>query len=126
MAFEVRRAPVGVLKAGADLSALQFRFVNVDATGVIAVTVLGQQAVGVLQNKPKSGEAADYEAVGGGGIVRVETDGTVAVGERVTTTANGRAAQAAATQYVYGIALAGDGGSAGALVPVQLVSLGKE
>jgi len=55
------------LEAGADLSALQFNFVKLDANGKAVVCVadaVGTIPIGVLQNKPTSGQAATVLVVG--------------------------------------------------------------
>ena len=54
------------LVAAADLSALQYRFVIVDGNGkCAAVTTEGDYALGILQNKPLSGEVAQIKVTGG-------------------------------------------------------------
>ena len=54
------------LVAAADLSALQYRFVIVDGNGkCAAVTTEGDYALGILQNKPLSGEVAQIKVAGG-------------------------------------------------------------
>jgi len=74
--------------AGEDLSAKQYFIVQLDASGNIEV---GEGAtdllVGVLQNKPQSGEAALYRF---GGTSKVKAGGAVGVGAWVTSDANGK------------------------------------
>jgi len=54
------------LVAAADLSALQYRFVIVDGNGKCAAVVTeGLYALGILQNKPLSGEVAQVKVAGG-------------------------------------------------------------
>ena len=59
------------LVAGEDLSAKQFHFVEVDnATGdVTAVDGATDRPIGVLQNTPLAGEAADVLIAGGSKVV---------------------------------------------------------
>lgn len=69
----------GFMVAGADLSALQFTAVKLSTAAdntVLACSTGNEQMFGVLQNKPKSGEAADVQQAGitkgkyGGGVTR--------------------------------------------------------
>ena len=75
--------------AGEDMSTKQYYIVQLDASGNIEV---GEGAtdllVGVLQNKPASGEAALYRFAG---TSKVIAGGTIGVGAMVTTDANGKA-----------------------------------
>lgn len=75
--------------AGEDLSAKQYYIVQLDASGNIEV---GEGAtdllVGVLQNKPESGEAALYRFLG---TSKVVASAAIAIGAWVTSTAAGKA-----------------------------------
>lgn len=73
--------------AGADLSDKQFHFVEVDnATGkVTAVDGATDRPVGVLQNTPKDGEAADVLIAGGS---KVAAGGTASPGQPVFSNAS--------------------------------------
>lgn len=77
------------LKAGEDLSSKQFYIVQLDASGDVEV---GEGAtdllVGVLQNKPESGQAATYRF---GGTTKVVASAAIAIGAWVTSTAAGKA-----------------------------------
>ncbi len=107
MAYDFSAAAVRTtLVAGADLSAKQFHFVeqsNADGT----VTVCDNAAdrpIGVLQNTPKAGEAADVLIVGGS---KVAAGATASPGQPVFTSASGTAVTAAiggaaSTAYVVG------------------------
>ena len=54
------------LVAAADLSALQYRFVIIDGNGKAAAVVTeGAYVLGILQNKPLSGEVAQVKVAGG-------------------------------------------------------------
>ena len=91
------------LPAAADLSATQFRFVNVDGSGKAAVPAAGGRVCGVRNNKPKANEAA---TIVNSGISIVEAGGAITVGDDVATDNAGRAVAAAgATTIVAGIAL---------------------
>jgi hypothetical protein len=78
------------LIAGADLSEKQFHFVEVsNADGTVTVCDnLADRPIGVLQNTPKSGEAADVLIVGGS---KVAAGGTASPGQALFTSASGTA-----------------------------------
>jgi hypothetical protein len=75
------------LVAGADLSDKQFHFVEVDnGTGrVTAVDNATDRPIGVLQNTPKSGEAADVLIAGG---TKIAAGGTASPGQPVFSNAS--------------------------------------
>jgi len=91
MAYEFSAAAVRTtLIAGADLSAKQFHFVEVDnADGTVDVCDNAtDRPIGVLQNTPKAGEAADVLIVGGS---KVAAGGTASAGQALFTSASGTA-----------------------------------
>lgn len=95
------------LTASADLSAKQYHFVKV--SGVRTVTVcaaITDKPIGVLQNTPASGEAAEIVAVG---VTKVSSDSAVTAGDLIGTSSDGQADTIAAgtdtTVYVAGQAL---------------------
>ena len=76
--------------AGADLSALQFRAVQID--GTLATT--NKNAAGILQNKPESGEHANIAFFGhlkgvAGAALAVGNDVKVSSGGFLTAVASG-------------------------------------
>lgn len=89
MAYEI---PVLVisLKANADLSAKQFYFVELDASGDVGVcNGATDKPVGVLLNKPDaSGKTAE---VGVLGIFKVSSDAALSIGDLIGTSADGQA-----------------------------------
>lgn len=97
---------IGVV-AGADLSAAQYKIVAVG--GTIAATNL--TALGVLLNKPQSGEAASvaYE-----GHVKVYAGAAIIAGAGLKVTTSGYAITATSGSGVFGKAL--DTVSSGSLV----------
>lgn len=108
-------------KAGADLSAAQFKFVSVDANGEVVVAGAGDFAIGVLQNNPGAGELATVRVAG---ISKVKADAAIAAGARVTPSADGEAATSTvATDNTTGIALEAAGG-AGEVIPVCVMHTG--
>lgn len=65
MALESRGFSIGIISAAADLSAKQFTMVKPSgAFGCVSCSVIGEPSMGILQNKPKSGEPADITAMG--------------------------------------------------------------
>ena len=76
-------------KAENDLSTKQFHAVEITGNRQVDVCdAAADIAIGVLQNDPKTGEAA-MVAVGTGGC-KAKAGGTIAAGDRVGTDANGK------------------------------------
>jgi len=90
--------------ADADLSAHQFKVVELTATGVNLATA--RQGFGVLQNIPQSGEAATVQV---DGETKLIAGGTIARGNHLTANSGGAVvavASATLTPYtVIGIAV---------------------
>lgn len=107
------------LEAGGDLSAQQFRFVEIAADGQVdVVSSAGGSAIGVLQGNPSAaGQAAE---VAYAGVTKVVAGGTVAAGAKVQSDATGAATLAAASDHVLGRCL--KGGASGELIEVLLIS----
>lgn len=110
------------LEAGGDLSAGQFRFVEIASDGQVdLVAAEGGDSIGVLQNAPSAaGRAASiaYE-----GIVKVVIGtGGLTAGQKCKSDAAGAAvlATAASTDHVLGKVIVG--GAAGALAEILLGS----
>jgi len=102
------------LKAGGDLSALQFYFVKLNSAGdVVAVTGATDKPVGVLQNKPTSGQAAEIVVLG---QTKLSADAATAIADQVGTSADGQAVALIAgtdtTKYVVGVCLETAAGAA--------------
>lgn len=77
------------LVAGEDMTAKQFYIVQLDATGKAEVAEGATDLIlGVLQNKPNTGEAALYRFLG---TAKVIAGGSVAIGDWVTTDSAGKA-----------------------------------
>lgn len=79
------------LLAAADLSAKQFYGVKVDSNGKAALAGAGDMCIGVLQNKPESGQAA---TVAYGGRTKMVAGGNVTAGTPAKTDSAGKAATA--------------------------------
>lgn len=123
------------LVAAADLSSSQFLGVKVDSNGKAALAGAGEFAIGVLQNKPTSGQIATVRVAGvtkmvaagtfNAGVL-VTTDSaskaTTATGARTNTADAGAAADALLGSNVLGVAL--EAGAANAVIAVALTSSG--
>jgi predicted RecA/RadA family phage recombinase len=108
------------LIAAADLRTHQYKFCNIDGTGKAALGGAGTRAVGVIQNKPNSGEATEICHTG---ISKVKSGAGVTVGDVVMSDSTGRAITATSTNHRVGIALATAGG-ADVLIPVLIQATG--
>lgn len=92
------------LKAGADLSAAtnQFKFVKLDAAGdVIIPTAITDEVIGVLYNRPLSGQEAEVRV----GQVEVQANAALNEGDAIATSTDGQAQVAVATNRHVGYAL---------------------
>lgn len=95
------------LEAGADLSSSQYYFVKLNASGK-AVVCSGATdiPVGVLQNNPTSGQAAEIVVVG---LTKVSSNAALAIGDLIGTSSDGQADAKTAgtdtTEYVVGTVL---------------------
>lgn len=108
--------------AGADLSALQYTFVKLDASGdtVLAATQ-GEAVVGVLQNNP---DASGTASIMTSGVSKIRLEGTEATGDQLTpATVTGRGETAASGDFVAGYCVLG--GAAGELGSVSLTGGGQ-
>jgi hypothetical protein len=107
--------------AAADLSSSQFLAITPDSSGKAALATDGAAAIGVLQNKPTSGNVAEVMVLG-------ETKfqvgvGGVTSGDLVSATSTGAAQTADSGDYVLGWTM--DTGAAGDFVTVVLSPQGK-
>ncbi len=107
MAYDDPGVDIGTFTASADLSAKQYYIVKMSGDNTVTVcAAVTDVPIGVLQNKPASGEQA---------VVRVF--GTLAAGNIIGTSADGQAqpvTQGSETT-VYNIGQAVTGGAAGSL-----------
>jgi len=89
MAYESPSITLGTLTAAADLSAKQYHFVKLaSATTVNVCTATTDRAIGILQNKPTSGQQAVIQIFG---ISKVVADGTIAFNNVIGTSADSQA-----------------------------------
>lgn len=93
------------VQAGGDLSAGQFRFVEIATDGQVdLVSAAGGNAIGVLMDKPNAAGRAAQVAVNGVAKVVAGTGGVTA-GDEVQSDGSGEAIAAAAGDKVLGRAL---------------------
>lgn len=91
--------------AAADLSALQYNPVSLGSSGVSAIAAATTRAIGVLQNKPLSGEAAEVRILGRTKAVSDGSGTAIAAGDLVGPNASGVMVKKATNDYnVAGIA----------------------
>lgn len=79
------------LKANADLSSYQFRFVKFTSGKVTYCSTTGEQAIGVLQDKPAAADRAAAVAGYNGTTTKVEAGAAISAGADVMTDTEGRA-----------------------------------
>jgi hypothetical protein len=122
------RLPPGqgpILTAAADYSVTgQYRAVIQTNQTAVLCSALGQRPIGILKNNPYSGETAEIATMGE--IFPAYYGGTVAVGDRLVTDANGALINAAlvgagATAAAYPIAVALYAGVSGDRHAVQIL-----
>lgn len=107
MAYEAAQIKMGQLTAAADLSSKQYHFVKLaSATTVNVCSAITDKPIGILQNTPTSGQAAEICIFG---ISKVVADGTLAAGNLIGTSSDSQADAIAAgtdtTVYVMGQAI---------------------
>lgn len=102
MAYEIPGLTITLI-AATDLSSSQFCAVNIDSAGKAAFPVQGTRAVGILQNKPASGEAATV-MVNGISKAKIGITGLVA-GNNVTVDDDGTLIQPTNLDRSLGVAM---------------------
>lgn len=92
------------VQAAADLSGKQYHFVRLSAANQVnqASEAANSGLVGVLQNKPRSGE---FATVAYAGLSKVVAGDAITVGDIITTNSSGRAVTVASGQMAAGRAL---------------------
>lgn len=99
--FEQNIRPISA-PAGEDLTGHQWGLVKYNSNGEFVKTAEGEQAIGVLQNKPAKGEAATVAQVGS--ISFCKAGAPIPAGIAVTSDANGLAVPAESGQKAIGTA----------------------
>ena len=86
--------------AGEDLSAAQYKILNVSAADTVKLRVAAGVGVpGVLNNKPANGENATVVV---GGVIRCFAGATIGAGAWISVTASGTGIAATSGQYILG------------------------
>jgi len=86
---------IGGVKAAADLTAKQFYLVKRTSATEVNICGAGEVALGVLVNKPNTGEAADVFAFGYAQVVSDGNAAAIAIGDPLKSDAAGKAVKAA-------------------------------
>lgn len=86
--------------AAADLSAKQYFFVKMTDANTVNLAGNGEAAVGVLINKPTSGQIAQVQI---GGLAKVVAAGALNAPVRISADAAGKATTATTGEYVTGL-----------------------
>lgn len=109
--------------ASADLSDKLFYFCVRGANGAVNLpSAAGAAVSGIITEAAVSGRPVTFVTIASGAIANVVAGGTVAVGDKIATDANGKAVKAVATNTVVGVAR--KGGAAGAVLEVYLDNAG--
>jgi hypothetical protein len=125
MAYHGVLTPLSGLKANADLSSSQFRFVKFTSGKVAVCSTQGEQAFGVLQDKPAAANRAAAVAAVSGTIVKVEAGAAVSQGADVMTDSSGRAITWLTKNVKMGQALTA-ASAAGEVIEIVLLSTGTD
>jgi hypothetical protein len=80
-------------KAGADLSAVQYRFVKHDSTQnqIVVATAGTDKVLGVLQDSPRSGDVGRVTLLNGSGTTLITASAAISKDAYVTATTGGKA-----------------------------------
>lgn len=113
MAYEASQPLKITLEAAADLSAKQFYFVKVNTSGKADVcSAATDRPIGVLQNKPTSGNTAEIVVAG---VTKVSSNGALTAADLIGTSSDGQADGKTpgtdTTEYVVGQMLTTTGGA---------------
>jgi hypothetical protein len=120
MAYEETLKMISLLANG-DQSGNQYLFMKFTASGIEVCDTAGEDAIGVLQDKPTAGKVG---AIAYSGVSKVIVGtGGITAGAGVQTNASGEAIAASTGDYKLGVAL--QTGAAGAIVPVLLFGAGQ-
>jgi len=97
MAYEENVQKVSI-NANADLSSYQYRFVTINASGLLALVGAGLAADGVLQDKPAAANRPG--SIGILGITKIEAGAVITMGDNLTPDSVGRAVTATSGDVV--------------------------
>jgi len=91
-------------EAGADLRTKQYYILYLSGDQTVSVSGSNGKAIGVLQNEPNSGEAAQVRVSGTTKVIASDT--SIAAGDYLTSDGNGKAEEADANnEFCIGMAL---------------------
>lgn len=109
MAYEMDVLDVSFI-AAADLSNYQYRFVKLTADNTVNICGAGEQAIGVLQNKPTgAGQAARVRVFGVSRITN-GTSGAITYGTKAKSAAEGKVIASTTDKDLYfGVVIDGVG-----------------
>lgn len=115
MAIEIPVLKPGIFTASADLSGKQFYFVKLSGAGTVTVCAAATDVpIGVLQNKPTSGQAAEVMMLG---ISKVSSDAALSRGNLIGTSGDGQADAKTpgtdTTEYIAGQVISGSNSAGG-------------
>ena len=110
--------------AATDLSSYQFYIVSSSAAGVVSLCTSSTgdavtRAIGVLQNNPTAGNAANVRLLGVSKCY-ASSSGAVTISSRVSASTGGGAQVASTGSWCIGHALSASTGGAGSLIEVLL------
>ncbi|HSG63301.1 MAG TPA: hypothetical protein VLA24_17890 [Pseudomonadales bacterium] len=120
MAYEGQQIGIPGLTASADLSAKQFYFVKMSGEKTVTVCAAAtDKPIGVLQNAPTSGQAANVCVVG---VSKVSGDADLNFGDLIGTSADGQADAKTpgtdTTEYTVGSVVNGNAAAGGLVTAV--------
>lgn len=105
MAIEQAGLAIGFMTASADLSAKQFTLMKVSGDNTVTFqATAGGPVLGVLQNKPESGQSADVMVAG---VSKVLAGGILAADDPIQATTDGTAIKALTGDHSCGTVLIG-------------------
>lgn len=103
MAFEQPGFSIGFTKAAADLRTKQYYAVKITDVDTVNLTAAaGEKAIGILQNKPNTGETAQIMCMG---VTKVIAGAAISVGAIVEADNGGKIIAATAAKVGIGTAL---------------------
>jgi hypothetical protein len=116
MAYELGVQNSSII-ASADLSSYQYYCVKINSSGLCALCGDGENAIGILQNKPVSGDVCDVMVLGESKAIY---GGSVTAGSNLASDSNGRLVVASGSDAIIGVAK--ESGSVNEIHTVYLVT----
>ena len=119
MAYEIPGFVLGTLLAGDDLSAAQYRFVNLADGDAIGLATAAAQPMGTLNNAPEEGGVCEIVT---SGVAKVVAEGVINQGAKIEV---GAAAGAATIASGFAVGIALEDAVANQVISVRLGDYGK-